>query len=81
MFAYVVFAFALFHAWQALRKAAGTKAAKRAVAVAGLVTAQAMIGILTLLLQVPLWAGLLHQAFAMVVLAMAVVHARRCCEA
>ena len=80
MFAYAVFAFALFHAWQALRKAAGSKAAKRAVAVAGLVTCQALIGIVTLLLQVPLWAGLLHQAFAMVVLGMAVVHARRCSE-
>ncbi len=81
IFAYVLLAYALFHAWQALRKAAGTKAAKRAVAVAGLVSCQALIGIVTLLLQVPLWAGLLHQAFAMVVLGMAVVHARRCCEA
>lgn len=81
MFAYALFGYALFHAWLALRKAAGTKAAKRAVAVAGLVTCQAVIGIATLLLQVPLWAGLLHQAFAMVVLGMAVVHARRCSEA
>jgi hypothetical protein len=29
------------------------------------------------MLVVPIWAGLLHQAFAMVVLAMAAVHARR----
>jgi cytochrome c oxidase assembly protein subunit 15 len=34
------------------------------------------LGIVTLLLAVPLWAGLAHQIFAMIVLAMAVVHAR-----
>ncbi len=81
MFAYALLAFALWHAWRTWRLASGTKAAKRAVAVAGLVGSQALIGIVTLLLQVPLWAGLLHQAFAMVVLGMAVVHARRCREA
>ena len=52
-------------------------ARRRSVALAGLVAAQATIGILTLLLAVPIWAGLLHQAFAMVVLAMAVVHRQR----
>ena len=36
-----------------------------------------MIGIVTLVLVVPIWAGLLHQAFAMVVLGMAVVHRQR----
>ena len=50
---------------------------RRATALAGLVTTQAVIGIVTLMLVVPIWAGLLHQALAMVVLAMAVVHARR----
>jgi cytochrome c oxidase assembly protein subunit 15 len=43
---------------------------------AGLTLAQMVLGIVTLLLVVPLWAGLAHQVFAMVVLAMAVVHAR-----
>jgi heme a synthase len=38
--------------------------------------AQMALGIVTLLLAVPLWAGLAHQVFAMAVLAMAVVHAR-----
>ena len=32
---------------------------------------------MTLLFVVPIWAGLLHQAFAMVVLRMAVVHWQR----
>ena len=36
-----------------------------------------MIGITTLLLVVPLWAALLHQAFAMIVLGTAVLHRRR----
>jgi heme A synthase len=34
------------------------------------------LGIVTLLLAVPLWAGLAHQVLAMAVLAMAVAHAR-----
>jgi cytochrome c oxidase assembly protein subunit 15 len=40
---------------------------------AATVTVQAVIGIATLLLQVPMWAGLLHQAFGFVVLGVAVV--------
>ena len=63
-------------AWTA-RVAPGTSAKRRAVALAGIVAAQATIGILTLVLVVPIWAGLLHQAFAMVVLAMSVVHRQR----
>jgi cytochrome c oxidase assembly protein subunit 15 len=39
-----------------------------------------VLGIVTLLLAVPLWAGLAHQVFAMAVLGMAVVHARRSAE-
>ncbi len=44
--------------------------------VAGIVLAQAILGITTLLLGVPLWAALAHQVFAMAVLTMATVHAR-----
>ncbi len=55
----------------------GTGAARRAVAVLGLVAGQAMLGIVTLVLAVPIWAGLLHQVFAMVVLTMSVVHRQR----
>ncbi len=77
MVAYGLFAFAFFHLLQALGKARGSKAASRARALFGLVGIQAGIGIVTLLLVVPIWAGLLHQAFAMVVLAMATVHRRR----
>ena len=47
---------------------------KRAFHLFGLVFIQLCLGIVTLLLVVPLWAGLLHQAFAMFVLATAVVN-------
>jgi cytochrome c oxidase assembly protein subunit 15 len=36
------------------------------------------LGIVTLVLAVPVWAGLAHQLLAMAVLMAAVFHARRC---
>ena len=42
-----------------------------------MVAVSGLAGITTLLLVVPLWAALLHQAFAMVVLGLAVLHRRR----
>jgi len=75
--AYVLFAFALWQLWWLKRKAPQSSAAKRATAIAGMVTAQAALGVATLLLVVPLWAGLAHQALAFAVLAMAVVHVTR----
>lgn len=74
--AYTLVAVALWHAWSLRRKAPGSGAARRALGMAGLVFGQMVLGIATLLLVVPLWAGLAHQVFAMAVLAMAVVHAR-----
>jgi heme a synthase len=50
--------------------------ARRGWALVLLVCLQAGLGIATLLLVVPLWAALLHQAFAMIVLSMAVVNLR-----
>ncbi len=75
--AYLLFALALWQLWRLKRSAPQSSAAKRATAIAGLVTAQAALGIVTLLLVVPLWAGLAHQALAFAVLAMAVVHVTR----
>ena len=75
--AYAVLVVALFHAADAWSTAPGTAAARRAGLLMLAVLAQAAIGITTLLLVVPLWAALLHQAFAMVVLATAVLHRRR----
>jgi heme a synthase len=76
MLAYALVAFALWHAWSIRRKAPASGAARRATAMAGLTLAQMVLGIVTLLLAVPLWAGLAHQVFAMAVLAMSVAHAR-----
>ncbi len=77
MTAYLLLALAIVQAVWTTRVAPGTSAKRRAVALAGLVAAQATIGIVTLVLVVPIWAGLLHQSFAMVVLAMSVVHRQR----
>jgi len=76
MAAYALLALALLQVFYAWRVAAGSRALRRALALAGLVAAQAGIGIATLVLAAPLWAGLAHQAFAMVVLGMAVAHAQ-----
>ena len=73
MVAYLIVAAALWHAFAA-RAGAG---AGRAGLIAGLTLAQAALGITTLLLVVPLWAGLSHQLLAMVLLMVAVHHARR----
>ena len=78
MGAYALLALALWHFLVAARKIPGSAAARRAGAVLGLVATQAALGVMTLVLVVPVWAGLLHQAFAMIVLAMATVHCARC---
>ena len=63
----------LSYAW---RVAAESRARRARLCGGGLAALQAAIGIVTLVLVVPLWAGLLHQAFAMIVLGMAVAHAQ-----
>jgi cytochrome c oxidase assembly protein subunit 15 len=59
------------------RTDAGGRAARGALLLAAAVTLQALLGILTLLHQVPLMLALAHQAMAMVVLTLAVLHAAR----
>jgi cytochrome c oxidase assembly protein subunit 15 len=76
MIGYAVSVLALAQALYTSQVAAGSRAVRRAWAVWGLVAMQISIGIATLVLVVPLWAGLLHQAFAMIVLGMAVAHAQ-----
>ena len=75
--AYVLLALALWHLFGLRRDAPGSGASKRATAITGLVLAQSVLGIVTLLLVVPLWAGLAHQALGFAVLAMGVVHVTR----
>ncbi len=70
--AYALLALAAVQAVAAAR--AGGKIKVRGFILLGLVATQAGLGIATLLLAVPLWAGLLHQAFAMLVLGKAVIY-------
>jgi heme a synthase len=62
--AYILLIFALWHAWNSWHIAPRTKPARNAIHLAGLIILQAGMGIMTLLLHVPLWAGLLHQSMA-----------------
>ncbi len=76
MSAYLLILLAGFVAWRTISAGAG-RAARRAVwAVCGLIAAQALTGIVTLLMQVPLSWALVHQGLACLVLIAGVVHLR-----
>ncbi|WP_374545592.1 COX15/CtaA family protein [Rhodoblastus sp.] len=77
MTAYLLLALALFHALHIGRETVARRAARRAVLLAALIAIQAGLGITTLVLAVPLHAALAHQAFAMIVLALATIHRRK----
>lgn len=74
--AYALFALAVFHAIDAVRSRAGW-AASGALVLVGAVSLQAVLGILTLLNQVPIDLALAHQAVAIAVLTLAVMQAER----
>lgn len=57
--------------------ARGSDAARTANVLLGLVVAQILLGIWTLLAVVPLWLGMAHQAMAVMLFAMAIVHRYR----
>ena len=77
MVAYVLWLAVLMHGFDVLRTIRNGRAVMHALMLAALVTIQAVLGILTLLHQVPIGLALLHQAGAILVLALAVVHAER----
>ena len=77
MVAYALWLIAVLHAVDVARTVRGGAALNGALALAGAVTLQAALGIATLVYQAPLALALLHQATAIVVLAIAVVHAER----
>jgi cytochrome c oxidase assembly protein subunit 15 len=77
MTAYTLFALAVLHAIDAVRSRAGTAAVNGALALAAAITVQAMLGILTLLYQVPISLALAHQAVAILVLTLAVLQVER----
>jgi cytochrome c oxidase assembly protein subunit 15 len=74
--AYIVFFVALWQMLVTLRREPATTHARRAIVLFGLVSVQAVIGIGTLLMHVPMDLALTHQAFALVVLGFAAAHWR-----
>jgi cytochrome c oxidase assembly protein subunit 15 len=77
MMAYLLWAAAVLHAADVVRSRHGGAVLTGALTLAGLMTLQAGIGIITLLHQTPLPLALLHQGMGIVVLTAAVVHAER----
>jgi cytochrome c oxidase assembly protein subunit 15 len=75
MVAYLLLIIAIAHAADVARTGPGSRAVAGAAALAGLVAAQAALGILTLVSEVPLALALAHQALAVGVLACATIHA------
>jgi heme a synthase len=76
MVAYTLLALAILHAIDAVRSRAGA-AVNGALWLAAAVMLQAVLGILTLLNQVPIALGLAHQAAAMTVMTLAILQAER----
>jgi heme a synthase len=77
MIAYLLWAVAVAHAIDVARTTPARAVLTRAALLAGAVTLQAVVGIVTLLGQVPIGLAMLHQAMAIVVLTIAVLHAER----
>ena len=77
MLAYALLAAAVVHAVDAIRSRAGSDAISGAVWLLAAIVAQIVIGIATLLYQVPIDLGLAHQANAIVVLTLALFQAER----
>jgi cytochrome c oxidase assembly protein subunit 15 len=77
MTAYALLALAIWHAVDAVRSQADKAVINGALWMVAAITAQAMLGILTLLYQVPIDLALSHQAMALVVLTLAVLQVER----
>ena len=78
MMAYAIFVLAILHVVDVVRTARGGAVLdRRRSLLASAITLQAALGIVTLLHVVPLGLALAHQAMAVIVLAIAVLHAAR----
>jgi cytochrome c oxidase assembly protein subunit 15 len=77
MLAYAIWLLAIFHAVDVWRLPKADETRFYAILLAVAVTLQAIIGIMTLVFVVPLDLALTHQAMALLVLTIAVVHAER----
>jgi cytochrome c oxidase assembly protein subunit 15 len=74
MVAYAIWALAVLHTYDAWRTRLGLGSA---LTLAGAITLQAGLGIVTLLYQTPLPLALAHQVLAILVFSVAVIHAER----
>ena len=74
--AYTIFALALWHMIATRRRLPGTTHARRALVLFHLVLLQALVGIATLVMHMPLHLALTHQGVALVVLGFAAAHWR-----
>jgi cytochrome c oxidase assembly protein subunit 15 len=75
MIAYTLFAVAVLHLIDVIRRS--PQAVRGAAWLVGALSVQVVLGILTLLHQVPILLGLAHQAMAIIVLVLALTHAER----
>lgn len=73
---YLLFVLALWHMVVSIRRGAGSTHCRRAIVLFALVTVQALIGIVTVLTQVPVGWALAHQGWAVIVLGFAAAHWR-----
>jgi heme a synthase len=80
MLAYTIFLVALLHAFDVASSMRKTLLVVSAVVLAAAVTLQAILGIFTLVLVVPIELGLMHQAMAMLVLTAVTLHAASVAE-
>ena len=77
LMAYALWLFVIIHAVDITRTLGRSRALIRVLILAAAVTIQAVLGILTLIFETPLALALMHQATAMAVLTIAVVHTER----
>jgi cytochrome c oxidase assembly protein subunit 15 len=77
MVAYTIFMLTLLHAADVARTVRRGPVLAHALALAAAIALQAALGIATLLQAVPIGLALMHQAMAVIVLSIAVVHAER----
>ncbi|MGJ8570386.1 MAG: COX15/CtaA family protein [Hoeflea sp.] len=73
---YLLFALALWHMLASIKRGAGSTHCRRSIVLFGMITIQALIGIVVLLTQVPVSWALMHQGWAVLVLGFAVAHWR-----
>ncbi|WP_455474767.1 COX15/CtaA family protein [Bartonella sp. B30(2025)] len=75
-FAYFLFIIVVIHAFYVQKNVPHSTHARRAFLICAMIVAQALLGIITLLNEVPISLGLIHQSVALIILCFAVAHWR-----